>query len=332
YQQALALFREIGAKLGEANVLQAIGDVQQFRKETDAALASYQQALALFREIGDRLGEANVRQAIGDVQQFRDERDAALASYQQALALFREIGDRLGEANVLAALSRLHIDNDPGESRQLLERALSIRRIIGDVYGEGADLGNYAIALLRHGRNDEALTCLKRARTLFASRGLVQQVAQTESLIAQARGASQAGVSNSDPVATPGMLPPAIRTAIEAGDVTALTAALRALPSDEAASIIEQLQRAGIIGTQPAQDNTVSRFEPLLAAIADIASGDESQRAEVETLLAKLEEKGWHLTEPVGRIWQGERDPASLTAGLDAQDTALIRRLLQLIG
>ncbi|MDZ4718043.1 MAG: CHAT domain-containing protein, partial [Roseiflexaceae bacterium] len=37
---------------GEANVLQAIGDVQQFRKQTDAALASYQQALGLFREIG----------------------------------------------------------------------------------------------------------------------------------------------------------------------------------------------------------------------------------------------------------------------------------------
>jgi len=37
--------------------------VQQFRKEMDAALTSYEQALALYRAVGDRLGEANVLQA-----------------------------------------------------------------------------------------------------------------------------------------------------------------------------------------------------------------------------------------------------------------------------
>jgi tetratricopeptide (TPR) repeat protein len=104
YAQALDLFRAVGAKLGEANVLKAIGDVQQFRDERDAALTSYAQALDLFRAVGDRLGEANVLKAIGDVQQFRDERDAALTSYAQALDLFRAVGDRLGEANVLQAI------------------------------------------------------------------------------------------------------------------------------------------------------------------------------------------------------------------------------------
>ena len=59
-------------------MLQAIGDVQNFRKEIDAALESYSHALALFRQVGDRLGEANVLKAIGDVQNFRKEIDAAL--------------------------------------------------------------------------------------------------------------------------------------------------------------------------------------------------------------------------------------------------------------
>ena len=61
------------APLGEANALKAIGDVQQFRKETNAALASYQHALDLFKSVGERLGEANALKAIGDVQQFRKE-------------------------------------------------------------------------------------------------------------------------------------------------------------------------------------------------------------------------------------------------------------------
>jgi tetratricopeptide (TPR) repeat protein len=115
-----------------------------------------------------------VLQAIGDVQQFRDDRNAALTCYQQALGLFREIGAKLGEANVLAALSRLRIDDNPDESQQLLERALTLRREIDDVYSQGADLGNYGIALLQRGRKEEALTYLQRTRALFESRGLVQ--------------------------------------------------------------------------------------------------------------------------------------------------------------
>ncbi|MBI3359893.1 MAG: hypothetical protein HY023_02155, partial [Chloroflexi bacterium] len=57
----------------EANVLKAIGDVQSFRAERDAALESYRQALDLFRAVGARLGEANVLRSIGDVQSFRKE-------------------------------------------------------------------------------------------------------------------------------------------------------------------------------------------------------------------------------------------------------------------
>ncbi|MDX9956060.1 MAG: tetratricopeptide repeat protein, partial [Anaerolineae bacterium] len=103
YAQALTLFRAVGDRLGEANVLQAMGDVQAFRKENDTALDSYAQALTLFRAVGDRLGEANVLKAMGDVQAFRKENDTALDSYAQALTLFRAVGDRLGEANVLKA-------------------------------------------------------------------------------------------------------------------------------------------------------------------------------------------------------------------------------------
>ncbi|MBI5829907.1 MAG: tetratricopeptide repeat protein, partial [Chloroflexi bacterium] len=107
YEEALRLFRAVGDRLGEANVLQALGDVQSFRKDNGAALESYRQALELFRAVGARLGEANVLKALGDVQSFRDERDAALESYRQALELFRAVGDRLGEANVRLALGGL---------------------------------------------------------------------------------------------------------------------------------------------------------------------------------------------------------------------------------
>jgi hypothetical protein len=85
----------------QANVLKAIGDVQAFRDEREAALASYAKAQQLFEQVGAKLGQANVLQAIGDVQAFRDEREAALASYAKAQQLFEQVGDKLGQANVM---------------------------------------------------------------------------------------------------------------------------------------------------------------------------------------------------------------------------------------
>jgi hypothetical protein len=48
-------------------------------------------------------------------------------------------------------------------------------------------------------------------------------------------------------------------------------------------------------------------------------------------VLAELEEKGWMLREPAQRIWAGERHAEALTEGLDVQDTALVRRVLELV-
>ncbi len=75
----------------------------------------------------------------------------------------------------------------------------------------------------------------------------------------------------------------------------------------------------------------VEHFEALLQAVAAVAIGDIRQRGEIEGMLVDLESHGWHLYEVVHRIWRGERDEAKLTEGLDAQDTALIQRVLEII-
>ncbi|MEW5987774.1 MAG: tetratricopeptide repeat protein [Chloroflexota bacterium] len=145
YQEALRLFRQVGDRLGEANVLQAIGDVQNFRKDMEAALQSYQEALRLFRQVGARLGEANVLQAIGDVQNFRKDMEAALQSYQEALRLFRQVGDRLGEANVLLSL---------GDLRRQLEdwqAAWDYYQQVADLYAAIGDGYSLARVLYRMG-------------------------------------------------------------------------------------------------------------------------------------------------------------------------------------
>ena len=156
----------------QANVLQAIGDVQSFREENDAALESYRQALELFRQVGARLGEANVLKAIGDVQQFRDDRDAALASYNDALKLFRAVGAKLGEANVLASLSRLSLQQgDPRTAEQHLKQAVALHESIGSVYSVGVDYGRFADVLLDLGKPAEAKPYALKCKAIFEQIG-----------------------------------------------------------------------------------------------------------------------------------------------------------------
>jgi hypothetical protein len=131
-------------------------------------------------------------------------------------------------------------------------------------------------------------------------------------------------------------MPDSIRAAFELDgeDFTAaLRAALTALPEDEAQARFQELREAGLIGGGPtsAPDAVPEHFEPLLQAIAAVAQGDETHRAEIESVLADLNENGWKLAEPVRRLWSGERDPQSLTANLDAQDSAILRRILELM-
>lgn len=112
----------------------------------------------------------------------------------------------------------------------------------------------------------------------------------------------------------------------------ALRAALAELPEAESTALLQRLREAGLIGGSAAPDLTqvLRKFESMLQSIAAAVS-DESQRTQIEPVLAGLEQKRWRLTEPVHRIWAGERDAEALTAGLDEQDTALIRRVLEIL-
>ncbi|MDX2214859.1 MAG: tetratricopeptide repeat protein [Oculatellaceae cyanobacterium bins.114] len=98
YEQALAFYREIGARLGEANTLKAIGDVLQFLDRRTEALERYEQALAFYREIGDRLGEANTLQAIGLAE---EDGVKGLEYCQTAFTLYQQIGDQYSQSRNL---------------------------------------------------------------------------------------------------------------------------------------------------------------------------------------------------------------------------------------
>lgn len=168
YQRSLALYLELGERLGEANVRKAIGDVQRFRRELTAARENYQQALVLHREVKDPLGEANDLKAIGDVLAIQEERKAALGYYQQALALYRQIKNVVGEANVLRVIADTYqLQGDLQAALETYSQSLALYREVDSKLGAANILESKHKVLKALGKLNEAEQCYQQALALY---------------------------------------------------------------------------------------------------------------------------------------------------------------------
>ena len=172
YEEALGLYRAIGAKLGEANCIQSLGDVHFQLAEYPQARGRYEEALGLFRAIGAKLGEANCILRLGDVHVRLSELPQARGRYEEALGLFRAIGDKLGEANCIQSLGDVHFQL--AEYPQALgryEEALPLCRAIGAKLGEAnciRSLGDVHVQLAEY---PQARGCYEEALGLYRAIG-----------------------------------------------------------------------------------------------------------------------------------------------------------------
>ncbi len=75
----------------------------------DQAREAYGEAKTLYKAVGDRPGEANVLRGLGDLERTLGRNDQAREAYGEAKTLYKAVGDRLGEANVLYGLGLLAV-------------------------------------------------------------------------------------------------------------------------------------------------------------------------------------------------------------------------------
>lgn len=230
------------------------------------------------------------------------------------------------EADALIARGKALIATDLPQATDLLNQAVKLYWAAGEYYSAAAQTGNYGWALRRMGRPDLARPYLARAAEIFADLGLAD-------FAERHRAAAEDIAADLTPEFL-ASLPPAVRQAIEQGDGAALQFAINGLPSAEQQQVIDRLAAIGLISIAESEEDTthaVQQFEPLLQAIAAVARGDESERADVERALDDLERKGWRIRKAVRQIWQGERRRQRLTYGLDEVDTAIVNRILDLL-
>jgi tetratricopeptide (TPR) repeat protein len=109
----------------------------------------------------------------------------------------------------------------------------------------------------------------------------------------------------------------------------ALTIQRRALGPEHPDTISLELRLEEMRSVDPALLSDLFALLPFV--IATIAVDDDMPQDVAVPLLPLLEAQSRMLRTSVERIWAGERDVATLTQGLNVQDTALIERILALV-
>ncbi len=122
YEEARALYRELGDSRGAAMALSNLGVLHLERGETDRAAELLNESIQLKRKLGNPYGLAMSLESLGNLERSRGNRERAIALCREALALRQEVGHRLGIAMSLNNLGHLLLET--GDSQSARERLL----------------------------------------------------------------------------------------------------------------------------------------------------------------------------------------------------------------
>jgi tetratricopeptide (TPR) repeat protein len=142
--------------------------------------------LPLYQAERVRLGEANLLKSLGDLESRLGNIDEARAHYDAALPLYQAERDRLGEANVYLALGILFtIQQHKEQARTHLEQALMLYRAERDPLGQANALQSLGVILFESGEHEEGINDIQQATILFRSIQDEQSARRAELLLAE---------------------------------------------------------------------------------------------------------------------------------------------------
>ncbi len=135
YDAALPLYQREQDRLGEANLLQSLGDLERRLGNIDEARKHYDAALPLYQREQARLGEANIYMSLGDMFIEQVKWAEARTYYERALPLYTLERDPLGLANTLIDLGRARFElGDQKQGIEDVQRAANLYRHIQNLH------------------------------------------------------------------------------------------------------------------------------------------------------------------------------------------------------
>ena len=170
---SLAIYRRLGDRLGEANVLHDQGMAEYYAKNYAKAADLLGQALTHFRAVDHPLGKAHAYSNLAKAQRHIGLVSEAASHLEAAQTQYRQLGNRLGEATTLTELGAVLCEQgDYHRAEQALTSAVKLNEKIGNQLGLAAALEE--LGALRGAGNDlvSAEDLLRRSLDLYRTHGI----------------------------------------------------------------------------------------------------------------------------------------------------------------
>jgi tetratricopeptide (TPR) repeat protein len=108
YRKSLALYEEIGDKLGIGNCLNNIANIFRAQGDYPRAIDFYKRSLRIREEIGNKYGIASSLSNIGLIYFSQSNYPLALEHFQKGLLIFEQIRDNQGLASCLVNIGEVY--------------------------------------------------------------------------------------------------------------------------------------------------------------------------------------------------------------------------------
>jgi tetratricopeptide repeat protein len=172
FEQALALFRRLGDKLGIAITTGSLGHLTALRREYAQARKLLTESLALHQELGNSVSVALVYNFLGQIPLSQGDNDAATRLFSQGVDAARRVPDRFPLLISLydLALSSL-AQGDLAGAAGLLREGLSVASDAGDEACVGYYLRRLAAVARQREDPERAVSLLAAADALLQAVG-----------------------------------------------------------------------------------------------------------------------------------------------------------------
>lgn len=177
HEQSLALFQELGFKLGIARQLNALGEIAHFQGDYANAIELHTESLSIRHEISDKEGVAVSLRQLGVIARDRGKYNYAEELLEESLKLEHELGDKLFIALSLNDLGLVaHHLSEFERAISLFKEAMSMQRELNDRLSLSNSLQNMANVIKDQGDFVEAellyKECLALKQELGDKRGI----------------------------------------------------------------------------------------------------------------------------------------------------------------